>query len=40
MITIQKATPAEATLLTDLGSKTFLETHENKVPGADLESYV
>ena len=40
MITIQKATPAEAILIAGVGKKTFLESHGNSAPAADIDAYV
>jgi diamine N-acetyltransferase len=40
MITIQRATPAETILITDIGKKTFLESHGNSAPAADIDAYV
>jgi len=40
MITIKKATLDEAVLLADTGKRTFLESHGNSAPPADIESYI
>jgi diamine N-acetyltransferase len=40
MISIQKATPVEATLIADIGKKTFRESHGNSAPPADIDAYV
>ena len=40
MISIQKATPADALLISDLGAKTFIESHGNSAPSRDIDYYV
>jgi diamine N-acetyltransferase len=40
MIIIQKATATEAVLIADIGARSFLESHGNSAPAADVESYV
>lgn len=40
MTTIIKATTNEATLLADIGKKTFVESHGNSASAADIGSYV
>lgn len=40
MITIQKATPAEAIVIAQIGAKSFVESHGNSAPAADIESYI
>ncbi len=40
MITIQRATPAEAITIASIGTKTFLQSHGHSAPAADIDSYV
>ena len=40
MISIQKATPADAKLIADIGIKTLLESHGNSAPAGDIAAYV
>ncbi len=40
MITIQKATSTDVTLIARIGAKSFVESHGDSAPGADIESYI
>lgn len=40
MINLQQAIAADAGLIAGIGAKTFLESHGNSAPAADIESYV
>lgn len=40
MITIQRATLAEAPVIADIGVATFLESHGHSAPAADIDAYV
>lgn len=40
MITIQKATPAEAKLIADIAAKSYIQSHGTGAPAADIALYV
>jgi ribosomal protein S18 acetylase RimI-like enzyme len=40
MISIIRATPGDAALLTDIGKKTFIESHGHSASAVDIDSYV